>query len=183
MLPFQFIYTRKTEKSLPDFIFLDGFCLAFNQKHWSNETEPICLIEDLLVPSIKKMKEQKALPQSQKSLLEWDAFKAQSTPKVMDTLSSYGIEYVMVPKNMNHLLQPLDLTTNTSFKKYEKQAFSEYFTSCIMEALTNDPDRDITTIKDNLRLSTLKPRRAKVMTDMYQHLKSEKGKEIIKAGW
>ena len=100
----------------------------------------------------------------------------------MDTLSSYGIEYVMVPKNMNHLPQPLDLTTNTSFKKYEKQAFSEYFTSCIMEALTNDPDRDITTIKDDLRLSTLKPRCAKVMTDMYQHLKSEKGKEIIKAG-
>ena len=53
------------------------------------------------------------------------------------------------------------LTTNTSFKKYEKRAFSEYLTSCIMKALTNDPDQD------DLRLSTLKPRHAKVMTDMY----------------
>ena len=51
-----------------------------------------------------------------------------------------------------------------------------------MEALTNDPDRDVTTIQVDLCLSTLKPRHAKVMTDMYQHLKSEKGKEIIKAG-
>ena len=119
------------------------------------------MIEDLLVPYIKKVKEEKALLQSQKSLLVWDAFKTQSTPKVMDTLSSYGIESVMIPKNMNHLLQPLDLTTNTSFKKYEKRAFSEYLTSCIMKALTNDPDQD------DLRLSTLKPRHAKVMTDMY----------------
>ena len=101
----------------------------------------------------------------------------------MDTLTSYGIESVMVPKNMSHLLQPLDSTTNASFKKYEKRPFSEYFTPCIMEALTNDPDRDVSTIKADLRLLTLKLRHAKVMTDMYHHLKSEKGKEIIKAGW
>ena len=52
-----------------------------------------------------------------------------------------------------------------------------------MEALTNDPDRDVATIQVDLLLSTLKQRHVKVMTDMYQHLKSEKGKEIIKAGW
>ena len=95
------------------------FCLGFNKKHWSNETKTTGLIEDLLVPYIQKVKEEKALPQSQKNILVWNAFKAQSTPKVMDTLSSYSLESVMVPKNMTHLLQPLDLT-NTSFKKYEK---------------------------------------------------------------
>ena len=183
ILPFQLIYTGKTERSLPDFAFPDGFSLAFSQKHWSNETEIIRLIEDLLVPYIEKVKEKKALPQSQKSSLVWDAFKTQSTPKVMDTLSSYGIESVMVPKNITHLLQPSDLTKNSSFKKYEKRAFSEYFTSCIMEALTNYPDRDLKTIKVDLHVSTLKPRQAKLMTDMHQHLKSQKGKEIIKARW
>ena len=69
ILPFQLIYTEKMERSLPDFTFHDGFCLAFHQKHWSNETETIRLTEDLLVPFIKKVKEEKALPQSQKSLL------------------------------------------------------------------------------------------------------------------
>ena len=165
------------EKSLPNFAFSDGFCLALNEKHWSNETDTIRLTEELLVLYIEKVNEEKVLPQSQKSLLVWDAFKAQSTPEVMDTLSSYVKEAVMVPKNMTHLLQPLDLTTNASFKKYEKRVFSEYFTSCIMEALTNDPDQM------NLHVSTLKPLHAKVMTDMYQHFKSEKSKEIIKAGW
>ena len=71
----------------------------------SNEIDTIRLIEELLVPYIEKVKEEKTLPQSQNSLLVWDAFKAQSTPKVMDTLSSYGIKAVMVPKNMTHLLQ------------------------------------------------------------------------------
>ena len=176
MLPFQLIYTAKRKRSLPDLTFPDGFCLAFNQKHWSNESKTICLIEDLLVLYIKKVKEKKAFSQSQKSLSVWNAFKAQSTPKVMDTLSSYVIESVMVPKNMTHLLQPLDLTTNASFRKYEKRAFSEFFTSSITEALTNDPDRDNTTIKGDIPLLTLKLRHTKVMTDMYQHLKSKKRK-------
>ena len=52
MLPFQLIYTGKTERSLPEFTFPDGFYLAFNQKHWSNETETICLTEDLFAPYI-----------------------------------------------------------------------------------------------------------------------------------
>ena len=120
ILPFQLIYTGKTQRSLPNVTFPGGFCLAYNQKHWSNETETIRLIEDVLVPYIEKVKEEKFLLPSQKSLLLWDAFKTQSTPKVMDILSSYGIESVMVPRNMTHLLQPLDLTTNASFKKYEK---------------------------------------------------------------
>ena len=136
MLSFQLIYTRKMERSLPNFTFPDGFCLAFNEKHWSNETGTIRLIEEFLVPYIKKLKKEKALPQCQKSLLVWDAFKAQSTPKVMHTLSCYSIEAVMVPTNMTPLLQSLDFRTNASFKKYEKRTFSEYFTSCIMEAPT-----------------------------------------------
>lgn len=68
MLPFQLIYTGKTQRSFPNFKFPDGICLAFNQNHWSNETETVRLIEDVLVSYIEKVKEKKALPQSQKSL-------------------------------------------------------------------------------------------------------------------
>ena len=89
----------------------------------------------------------------------------------------------MVPKNMTHLLQPLDLTTNASFKKFEKRAFTEYFTSCIMKAIEIDPDRDVASIEVYLRLSTLKPRHAEVMTELYDHLRTQAGKDIIRAGW
>ena len=64
------------------------------------------------------MKEEKALLRDQKCLLIWYAFKAQSTTKVEDTLASYGVEPVMVPKNMTYLLQPLDVTTNGSLYVY-----------------------------------------------------------------
>ena len=62
----------------------------------------------------------------------------------------------MVLKNMTHLLQPLDLTTNAAFKKYEKRAFSEFFSARLMEVLKNNPACDVLTIKIDLRLSALK---------------------------
>ena len=182
ILPFQLIYTGKTERSLPNVKFPRGFCLAYNPKHWSNENETLRLIEDVLVPYIAKIKEEKSLPESQKSLLLWDAFNTQSTQKVKDALTTHNIELVMVPKNMTHLLQPLDLTTNASFKKFEKRAFTEYFTSFIMKALEIDPDRDVASIEVDLRLSTLKPRHAKVMSELYDHLRTPAGKDI-RAGW
>ena len=101
--------------------------------------------------------------------------KGQSTPEVMDTLWSFGIETVMVHKNMTHLLQPLDLTNNASFKKFEKRTFSE--------ALQTDPASDVTTVKVDLRLSTLKLPHARVMIDVYNYLRLEKGNNTIKAGW
>ena len=97
-------------------------------------------INDVLVPYIGRVKEEKPLPLGQKSLLIWDAsFKAQSTTKVKETFASYGIKVVMLPKNITHLLKPLDLTTNGSLKKFEKKAFSEYFCSLILKKLKNDP--------------------------------------------
>ena len=156
ILPFQLIYTGKTKRSLPSVKFSKGFCLAYNPKHWSNETETLRLIDEVLVPYITKVKEAKSLPPTQKSLLLWDAFKAQSTEVVKASLEANKIEVVTVPKNMTHLLQPLDLTTNATFKKFEKRAFSEYFTSCIMKALELEPDRDVTSIEVDLRLSTLR---------------------------
>ena len=162
MLPFWLIYNGKTTISLPNVGFPEGFCLSHNMKHWSNETETIRLINDVLVPYIEKMKEEKA-SHNQKCLLIWDAFKAQLTTNVIDILSSFGIETVMVPKHMRHLLQPLDLTTNNSFKKFEKKTFSEYFSSCIMKVLKEDTTCYVTTIKVGLRISTLKPLHAGIM--------------------
>ena len=120
------------------------------------------------MPYIKKFKEEKGLPNDPKSLPMWDAFKAQSMANVSDVLSKHEIESVMVPKNMTHLLQPLDLTKNASLKKIEKRVFSKYFSSSIMEGLKEDPTCDVTTIKVDLRLSVLKPLHANVMKEAYQ---------------
>ena len=76
---------------------------------------------------------------------------------------------VMVPKNLTHLLQSLDLTINGSFKKMEKAAFRDHFTNMITRELEIGPEKDVTTIKIDLTLSTLKPIHAMMTTNIYQH--------------
>ena len=155
--------------------------MSYNEKHWSNEPETISLLNNVIYPHITKVKENLALPETQQTLLIniWDAFKAQSTEKVMCELEKLNIKAVMVPKNMTHLLQPLDLTTNASVKKMEKRGFSAYFTSTITEALEKDPNRDVATIKVDLKLSTLKPIHAKVLMSIYEFLQGKEGRKII----
>ena len=93
----------------------------------------------------------------------WDAFKVQSTEKVKLELEHLNIKVFEAPNNMAHLSQPLDLATNGVVKKMEQSQFSDSFTDCIMEALMADPKRDVTIIKVDLKLSTLKPIHAKTV--------------------
>ena len=46
-----------------------------------------------------------------------------------------------------------------------------------------DPDIDVTTINVDLKLSTLKPLHEATVWKVYNFLKTEKGKNIILAGW
>ena len=76
-------------------------------------------------------------------------------------------------------MPPLDLTKNTSVKKMDKSSFSDYFTSTITETLDKDPQRDVTTIEVDLKLSTLKPIHAKLlMSTIYTNsCKAKKGRK------
>ena len=94
----------------------------------------------------------------------------------MLSLKTNQIELVAVPKNMTHFLLTCRFTNHCTFKKFEKQVFSEYFTSCIMEALEVEPDLDVTSVEVNSLLSTLKPCHAKVMRELYDYLKTENRK-------
>ena len=91
------------------------------------------------------MKKKLEIGVSQNSLFLWDAFKAQATALDNAKLDELSIERDMVPKNMTHLLQPVDLATDNAMKQMENRAFSEYF---------RDLGKDITTIGVDLKLST-----------------------------
>ena len=183
ILPFQLIYTGKTKRSLPNVSFPKVFSLSCNPTHWSNEKETLRLLDEVIVPYIDEVKERKNLPENQKCLLVWDAFKAQECPAVLRRLQEFQIITVQVRKNLTHLLQPLDLTTNLTFKKLEKESFTEYFSNTVAKEMAGDPNRDVTTIDIDLKLSTLKPLHAKCMKKIYKHLLSSKGRKIIASGW
>ena len=65
----------------------------------------------------------------------------------------------------------------------EKHGFSDYFTSTITETLEIDPQRDVTTIEVDLKLSILKPIHAKLLMSIHEFLQGEKGRKIILNGW
>ena len=69
ILPFQFIYKGKAARLLSDVGFPDSFSLWHNEKYWSNNTEATSLINEVLVPYIKRLKKERTLPRDQKSLL------------------------------------------------------------------------------------------------------------------
>ena len=119
MLPFQMIYTGKTNHSLPTAEFPGGFLPGFNKSYWSNEKETLCLLKEVVSPYITKVKNKLKLPENQVACLMQDPFKAQSTGNVKLELEHLNTKDVKVPKNMTYLLQPLDLTTNGVAKKME----------------------------------------------------------------
>ena len=121
-------------------------------------------MKEVVSPYITKAKKKLKLPQNQVACLTRDTFKAQSTGNIKLELEHLNTKDVKLPKNMTYLLQPLDLTTNGVVKKMEQREFSDYFTNSITEALLADPKRDVTTIKVDLKLSTLKPIHAKTVS-------------------
>ena len=177
------IYTGKTSYSLPTAEFPEGSLLRSNKSHWSNAEGTLCLLKEVISPYITKVEKKTTLRQNQIACLIWDAFNTQSTENVEPELEHLNIKDVKIPKNMTHLLQPLDLTTNRVIEKMEQRKFSHYFTKCITKALLDDPKRGVTTIKVDLKIPTLKPIRAKTVSKVYRHLKSNKGKQVILNGF
>ena len=110
---------------------------------------------------MKKTKKGLNLPNDQKLLLIWDAFTGQNADAGKNRLSELNILTVNVPKNSTHLLQLLDLTTNTTFKNIERKEFSNYFTPIILKEIIMDPNLNVTAISVDLRIvQTIKKARA-----------------------
>ena len=115
------------------------------------------MIAKIIAPYIENVRKELQGPNDQKSCLIWDAFRGQGTIRVQERLAELGVMLAMVPKNMTHLLQPLDVTTNCTIKKFEKKKFSNYIASIITNISLIDSSRDVITIKIDLKLSIVKP--------------------------
>ena len=74
-LPIQLIYGVKVNESLPKFEILVGFPFSANPKHYSNTTESIKLINEIITPCIEKEKISLKLRKIQPALLVMDVFR------------------------------------------------------------------------------------------------------------
>ena len=184
MLPFQIIYIGKTERCLPkNATGKENFLFSYSEKHWSNEVETLSLMDKIITPYIEDVKKELQVPNDQKPLLIWDILKGQGTTRVQERLAELGVVVVMVPKNMTHLLLPPDVATNGTIKITEKKEFNNHIASIITNENLIDLSRDVTTIKTDLKLSTLKPLDLNTLIQIFNYFKTSDGESIMKSGF
>ena len=180
-LPMQLIYGGKTAQSFPKFKFPKSFSLSANPKHFSNTNESLKLLDEIIIPYVETERKRLNLEETQHALLIMDVFTGQMTDPIMKKLQENNISNVRVPANMTNLFQPLDLTVNGSAKAFMKRKFTEWYGSQISKALDDGVVLDDIDIK--LRLSVLKPLHASWLVELFNHMTSDNGRQIIANGW
>ena len=180
-LPMQLIYRGKTIQCLPKYKFPKHFCLSFNQKHFSNTTESLKYLKEVIVPYVTNQCNLLNLPNDQKALVIMDVFTGQMTSAVMGAYEEANICIVNVPPNMTIYYQPLDLTVNGYAKRYLKSRFHEWYSSQVKQQL--DDGVNIEDVQVTLQLTKLKPIHAAWVVDLFNHMTTDIGKEIIESGW
>ena len=182
ILPFQMIYDGKTARSRPDPALLpDGFLLCGNSSHWSNAEETINLLNNVIKPYVDQVIKKLGLPENQKALLIWDDFRGHTASNVQNLLPSLNIVASDVPKNLTHLLSPLDLTVNRTLKRIEQDDSAEYISAEITRCLQISPRID--DIKVNTGKPILRNLHAKTITKAFAYFQGPEGKQNILQGW
>ena len=182
-LPIQLIYAGKTKKSLPRVKFPASFSLSANPKHYSNETESVKILNDIIIPYVKNQREKLGLQKDHYALLIMDVFKGQMTSKVLKVLKDNHILLQSVPANFTYLFQPLDVQggPNGFVKRLMKKKFSEWYTGKIMQGL--DEGKQLAEIEVPLKLSIVKPLHAKWIMEMYNVMTSDEGRNVCLKAW
>ena len=99
-LPMQLIYGGKTLQSLPRYQFPHSFSLSVNPKQYSNTTESLKLLNEIIIPYVKKIRSSEDIPNDQYSVVIMDVFTRQKTSEVLDLVNANKILVTNVPRNM-----------------------------------------------------------------------------------
>ena len=138
------------------------------------------LIKEIILPYVEHQRKEIGRPK-QVALIIMDVFRGQITENVTALLTTNNIKYILVPANMTHIFQPLDLTVNKHCKTYLKKLFTELYAKQIENQLALGKKVEEITIK--FLLSTMKPLHAKWLMQFYNEITSEKGQSVIINGW
>ena len=177
--PMQLKYKGKTSHSLPKIQFPNGLSLSANLKHCSNRTESLKFFKEIILPYVKTEGERLGL-ETQPALLIYDDFRGQTTDKFLDVLKGNNTLSTKIPPDMTHAFQPLDLTVNKFARDFMKRMFSTWSSRQISLGLENGVELD--DIEDDYRLSVLKPLHVKWLVELYNHMSTDEGKEIVANG-
>ena len=103
------------------------------------------------------------------ALAIFDVFAAQRCDTVLIKLSDNHTHQVFVPASCTGELQPLDISTNETFKTLMKDSFTRWYAQEVHEAL--DSGKSVHEVKIDLRLSMIKPLHANWLITAHSILK------------
>ena len=170
-LPMQLIYNGKTKRSLPKFKFPNSFSVVFTENHWSNTDKSVEFFEKIIFPYLDKVKKENRYPNEQYSLIVMDFFKGQHNDTLKELCSQNNCEVVIVPHNLTHKFQPLDISVNKAAKTFIQNLYNESFSNQVAIQLKHEIDP--ADVKISSKLSNLKPLHASWIVELYHHLSNE----------
>ena len=154
-LPVQSIYKGKTKRSLPKSKFPNSFSVTFTENHWSNTDKSVEFFEEIIFPYLDKVKKENRYPNEQYSLNVTDTFKGQDNDTLKGLCSQNNCEVVIVPHNLTHKFQPLDISVNKAAKAFIQNLYNEWFSNQVAIQLKHGIDP--ADVKISSKLSDLKP--------------------------
>ena len=135
-------------------------------------------ITHILVPYVKKKREDLNLSPDHRALVIYDKFKAQCTQDIVKLLEQNSIDIVTIPANCTDRLQPLDISVNKAAKSFMHDQFQTWYAQQVQLQMK---DGGTTNEPVDLRLSIVKPISARWLVNLYDYLVSKP--DIIKNGF
>jgi len=105
-LPPQLIYTGKTTACLPNVEFPKDWLLSYTPNHWSNEDKTKEYLQSVIIPYVRRKRQELHLSDAFPALAIFDVFKGQTTDGVYQMLRHNNIYVVNIPAKCTDKLQP-----------------------------------------------------------------------------
>ncbi|KAG1662842.1 hypothetical protein FOA52_010633 [Chlamydomonas sp. UWO 241] len=162
LLPWQVIFTGKTDKSLPPKEFMQpwithekgAWVFSHTNNHWATLATTKTWFKEIYMPYCQRVKEALGLSPDHASMLMVDCWKIhmqkEFTEWVVETAPWCNLKFV--PPNCTSVAQPMDVGIQKPFKDRLRDAFTAYVISKMMQHNPADGPPKL-----NLRLSQLKP--------------------------
>ena len=135
------------------------------------------MVTEIVVSYVENQRKELQKP-DQAALLILDVFRG---PDVTSLLQKHKILLALVPNNMTHMFQLLDLTVNKHCKTFLKNLFSELYLRQIENELSLGKKIEDANIQ--FCLTTLESLHDKWLLEFYNPITSDTGAEIISNGW
>ena len=135
LLPFQVLYTGKTEICHPSTAFPDGCDIWHTPNHWANSETSLRLVQNIVIPYTWETRKKLDLNEQHMALVIYDTFKGHTGEEMKSILVQNNITSVIVPANCTDLLQPLDLSVNKPFKDHLRHCFQSWYSDQVSSQL------------------------------------------------